>query len=195
MTPEKNCPAIESCDLTYSDLEVEVVSEQDIFFFLNFFFPPQQAVPLQSAPCQGLDGSVQVGEVGPGRKIRTGACHALIRSASLSLPGRRRQSRRGTPGTAVLLSYSPGVANGCRGPGCSGPRRSREGPARPRPLAAPTSPVPALRKWSDGQGTEGGWEEGRRRAARPAPTGAAAVCPACPPRSPTVCRRPNLCRR
>lgn len=121
---------------------------------------------------------MQVGEVGPGTKIRTGAHHDLIRSASLSLLGLRRQSRPGSrtgppcchplrePKTAVL------------GPAAAGPGRAGKAPARPRPLAAPTSSAPALRKWSGGQGTEGGWEEGRRRAV---PLRAARPAPAAPP--------------
>lgn len=154
------------------------------FPFLIFFFPPQKAVPLQGAPCQGLDGSVQVGKVGPGRKIWTGARHAPIRSTSLSLPGPRRQSRRGPPGdgrAAVTLSgkwQTAAAGLAAAGPGGAG----KEGPGRPRPLAAPTSPAPALRKWSGGQGTEGGWEEGRRRA--PDPRRSAPPPPFAPPARP-----------
>lgn len=106
-----------------------------LFFLFQFFFSPQQAVPLRGAPCQGLDGSVQVGEVGPGRKIRTGACHALIRSAFLSLPGPQRQSRRG-PGDghpAVTLSGS-----GKRLPP-AGLQRARAKRGRPSQAAAARS--------------------------------------------------------
>lgn len=110
--------------------------KKKIFFFpFSIFFSPQQAVPLQGAPCQGLDGSVQVGEVGPGRKIRTGACHALIRSAFLSLPGPQRQSRRG-PGDshpAVTLSGS-----GKRLP-LAGLQRARAKRGRPSQAAAARS--------------------------------------------------------
>lgn len=167
-------------------------------FFLKII-SPYQAVPLQGEPCAGLGGSVQVGEVGPGTKIWSRARHALIRSASLSLLGPRRQSRRGSRAGPPCCHPLREPQTAALGPAAVDPGRARKAPARPRPLAAPTSSAPALRKWSGGQGTEGGWEEGRRRAAPRRPTRArratAAVCPACPPRPATARRRPHLCRR
>lgn len=47
----------------------------------------------------------------------------------------------------------------------------------------------------NGAAARGPREEGRRRAARPVPTGATAVCPSCPLWVSQARRRPHLCRR
>lgn len=136
------------------------------FFLFKNFPPPHQAVPLQGAPCQGLDGSVQVGEVGPGRKIPTGACHALIRSAPLSLPGPRRQSRRGAPGAAVLLSHSPGVANGCRGARLQRARAEQGRKAQPG-RGRSQRPRHQRQHCGNGAAARGPREDGRKGGAAP----------------------------
>lgn len=140
---ERNSPVIKSCDLTYWDLEVENVFLK-IFFSLNIFL-------CSGCPTSGCalprPRRKRAGRGGGTRDKNPDRGPSRSDSFGFPLPPRAAETvKAGAPGTAALLSHPPGVANGCRGPGCSGPGRSGEGPSRPRPLAAPTSPAPALRK-------------------------------------------------
>lgn len=120
----------------------------------------------------------------------------LSRSNSLGFPLPPRAAEtveargpRGRPSCCHTLREWQTAAAGPAAAGPGGAGKAQPGRGRSQ------RPRHQRQHCGNGAAARGPREDGRRRAARPAPTGAAAVCPACPPWSPTVCRRPNLCRR
>lgn len=168
------------------------------FPFLIFFFSSPKGCPTSGCALPGPRRK-RAGREGGTREKNLDRGPSRSNSLDFPLPPRAAETvEAGAPrGRPCCCHTLREVANGCRGPGCSGPGRSREG--RPRQAAAARSAhvtsasTAEMERRPGDRGRMGGREAPRPR---PAPLGAAAaVCPACPPRSPPARRRPHLCRR